>query len=215
MTRQQTVWFSALFLIASVTGLSLPFATTANAHERTIDATYNVTSATELSIESGVGTVTFERHEGSTLEVELQISESDVSFFDDANIEQVELVAKQTGNRLDLRVPEQDNIQLDWLIRLPQIAAIDLELGVGEISGRLDAADMDVELGVGAIELEIVGDIADVKTDVGIGDVKISGGDSSSNERYFISASGEAKGQGRARLNMDVGIGEIRIEIKE
>lgn len=214
MTRQQTVWFSALFLIASVTALSLPLASVANAHERTIEASYSVNEATELSIESGVGTVTFERANGSTLEIELHIEESDASFFDEPNLDAVELVAEQNGDRLDLRVPEQDNIKLDWTIRLPQVAAVDLDLGVGEITGSLDAADMSVDLGVGEIDLVIVGAIADVKTDVGIGEVKIIGGDSTSNERHFISASGKARGPGDARVNVDVGIGEIRIEIQ-
>lgn len=214
MTRQQSVWFSALFLIASVTALSLPLASVANAHERTIEASYSVNEATELSIESGVGTVTFERAKGSTLEIELHVEESDASFFGEANLDAVELVAEQNGDRLDLRVPEQENIKLDWTIRLPQVAAVELDLGVGEITGSLDAADMNVDLGVGEIDLVIVGAIADVKTDVGIGEVKIIGGDSTSNERHFISASGKARGQGDARVNIDVGIGEIRIEIQ-
>ncbi|MDN7134980.1 hypothetical protein [Pseudidiomarina terrestris] len=214
MTRQQTVWFSALFLIASVTALSLPLASVANAHEKKIEASYSVSDATELSIEFGVGTVKFERSSGSDLEVELTIEETDGKFFGEAELERAELVAEQKGTRLDLRVPEQENIKIDWVIRLPQIASVELDLGVGEISGTLDAADMNLDLGVGEVDLVLVGAIADVKTDVGIGEVKIAGGDSTSNERHFISASGKARGQGDARVNIDVGIGEIRVEIQ-
>ncbi|WP_258807003.1 hypothetical protein [Pseudidiomarina sp. CB1] len=215
MTRQQSVWFSAFFLIASVTALSLPFASTANAHERTFNATYEVSKATRIDIESGVGTVTFERSSGNELEVELVAEEGDSAFFNDGNLDAVELTAEQSGDTLRLRVPEQEDIELHWVLRMPQVGEIDLDLGVGEISGELAAADLQIDLGVGEVELDIYGAIADVKTDVGIGEVKIRGGDHTNNERHFISASGRASGSGDARINIDAGIGEITITLHD
>ncbi len=215
MTRQQTVWFSALFLIASVTALSLPFASTANANERTFNATYQVTSDTRVDLETGVGTVRFERAEGNELEVKLVAEEGDSGFFSGGNLDAVELTAEQNGDTLRLRVPEQDDIELNWVLYLPQVAEVDLDLGVGEISGEMYAADFQVDLGVGAVDLAIYGDIADVKTDVGIGEVDIRGGDHSNNERHFISASGRASGKGEARINIDAGIGEVKITLHD
>lgn len=213
MTRQQTVWFSALFLIASVTALSLPFASTANAHERSFNATYKVSSATRLDLESGVGTVKFERTDGDELEVELVAEEGDSGFFNDANLDAVELTAEQSGDTLRLRVPEQEDVELHWVVRMPKIAEVDLDLGVGEISGEMAATDLSIDLGIGAVDLDVYGEIADVKTDVGIGEVNIRGGDKTSNERHFISASGRASGNGDARINIDAGIGEVDITI--
>lgn len=215
MTRQQSVWFSALFLIASVTALSLPFASTANAHERTFNATYKVDSTTRIDLESGVGTVKFERTTGNELEVVLIAEEGDSTFFNDGNLDAVELTAEQSGNTLRLRVAEQEDIELNWVLRMPQVAEVDLDLGVGEVSGEMDAADLSIDLGVGAVDLAIYGAVADVKTDVGIGEVKIRGGDHTSNERHFISASGRASGKGDARINIDAGIGEVEITLHD
>ncbi|RUO58577.1 hypothetical protein [Pseudidiomarina insulisalsae] len=214
MTRQQSVWFSALFLITSVTALSLPFAGSAYAHEREINATYQVSEATELKLEFGVGTLKFERSTGAELEVELIAESGDSTLFNDGYVDAVELVAEQDGDRLRLYVPEQDDVELNWVVRTPKLAEIDVDLGVGEISGEVDATDMSIDLGVGEVDLEVFGAIDDVKTDVGIGEATISGGDSSSNERNFISASGRASGNGDARINVDAGIGEITIKIK-
>lgn len=215
MTRQQTVWFSALFLIASVTALSLPFASTANANERSFNATYKVTSATRLDLESGVGTVRFERAEGDELEIKLVAEEGDSNFFNNGNLDAVELTAEQNGDTLRIRVPEQEDIELNWVLYLPQIAEIDLDLGVGEISGEMYAADMQVDLGIGAVDLEVYGEVADIKTDVGIGEVKIRGAEQSNSERHFISASGRASGNGDARINIDAGIGEVTVTLHE
>lgn len=215
MTRQQTVWFSALFLIASVTALSLPFASTANANERSFNATYKVTSATRLDLESGVGTVRFERAEGDELEIKLVAEEGDSNFFNSGNLDAVELTAEQNGDTLRIRVPEQEDIELNWVLYLPQVAEIDLDLGVGEISGEMYAADMQVDLGIGAVDLEVYGEVADIKTDVGIGEVKIRGAEQSNSERHFISASGRASGNGDARINIDAGIGEVTVTLHE
>lgn len=215
MTRQQSVWFSALFLIASVTALSLPFASSANANERSFNATYKVTEATRIDLESGVGTVRFERTEGDELEVHLIAEEGDSSFFSDGNLDAVELEAEQSGDTLRLRVPEQDDIELNWVLRMPRVAEIDVDLGVGEVSGEIYAADLSIDLGVGAVDLDVYGAIADVKTDVGIGEVDIRGGERTNNERHFISASGRASGSGEARLNIDAGIGEVKITLHD
>lgn len=214
MTRQQSVWFSAIFLIAMVTAVSVPFASVANAQERKFEASYTASSATELSVESGVGSVELIRYSGDTIEVEMVAEEAETSFFSDANLDAVELRAEQNGNRLDLVVPEQDNVKLTWRIKMPQVASVTIDLGIGEVIGEMDAADLDVDIGIGELDVILVGEVADVKADVGIGDVNIEGAMKQQKERAFISASGNAEGRAQARVNVDVGIGEANITIQ-
>ena len=214
MTRQQLVWVSGVFLIAMVTAVSLPFASVASAQERSFEASYTASNATELSVESGVGSIELIRYSGQTIEVEMTAEEAETSFFSDANLDAVELVAQQNGNRLQLSVPEQDNVKLTWRIKLPQIASVNIDLGIGEVIGEMNAADLDVDIGIGELDIILFGDVADVKADVGIGDVNIEGAATQQKERAFISASGNASGRGQARVNVDVGIGEANITIQ-
>ncbi|RUO74104.1 hypothetical protein CWI80_01720 [Pseudidiomarina sediminum] len=214
MTRQQSVWVSALMLIASVTAMSVPFASTANAGEREFNATYSVNDDTAFKLEFGVGSVTFERSSDDSIEVEMIAKPSEKKWFGKANLEAVELNAEQDGDRLVLTVPEQDGVTLQWVIRVPRIAELNVDLGVGQIAGDVYASDMDINLGIGDIDLEVYGDVDSVKTDVGIGDTHVSGAEENSNDRAFISASSRAKGKGDARINIDTGIGDITVRIK-
>ena len=124
-------------------------------------------------------------------------------------------MAEQRGDKLRLEVPEQDDIQLDWDITLPRLAAVTTELGVGEIEGELYATDLSVQLGIGEVDLTVYGDVKSVDAEVGIGETRITGLDNSQSERAFISSNSQAQGSGNARVEIETGIGEIRIEIKD
>lgn len=214
MTRQQSVWVSALMLIALVTAMSLPFASSANAGEREFNASYSVDKDTEFKLEFGVGSVTFERSSDDSIEVEMVAKPSEKKWFGKAKLDEIELQAEQDGDRLVLKVPEQDGVTLQWVIRVPQVAELNVDLGVGQIAGELYASDMDINLGIGDIDLDVYGDVDSVKTDVGIGDTNVSGAHENSNDRAFISASSRAKGNGDARINIDTGIGDVTVRIK-
>ncbi|KFZ31669.1 hypothetical protein IDSA_02985 [Pseudidiomarina salinarum] len=215
MSRQQFVWTTALLLIGSVTLASLPFTASAADKEKRVEATYEVNSDTNLYIESGVGTIHFHRHDSNEVIVKLRATADDDNFWKNGSLDKVELVAEQRGDKLRLEVPEQDDIELDWDITLPRLATVKAELGVGEIKGELYAADLSMQLGIGEVDLTIFGDVKSVDAEVGIGETRITGLDNSQSERAFISSNSQGQGSGSARVEIETGIGEIRIEIKD
>lgn len=215
MSRQQFVWTTAFLLIGSVTLASLPFNARAADSEKRMEATYEVTSATTLYVESGVGTIHFHRHDSDEVIVKIRAKADEDSFWKNGSLDEVELVANQKGDQLMLEVPKQDDIQLDWDITLPRLKSVVTELGVGEVKGELYAADLSVELGIGEVDLDIYGDVKSVDAEVGIGETRITGLDNSQRERAFISSNSQGQGSGDARVEIETGIGEIRIEIKD
>lgn len=88
------------------------------------------------------------------------------------------------------------------------INALDLDMGMGELeltsalSGRCE-----LDLGIGATKLTLIGteDDYSLSLDKGIGAVKLNGSSISSGTR----------GNGEVKVDVDCGIGEVNIEIKE
>lgn len=215
MNRQRTIWSVAFSMIAGVTLASLPFTASASEPEKMMQAEYSVSTTTELEFESGVGEIKFERAEGDVMEVSVRAYKASDAVFDkEGNIDAAELTSRQVGDRLILTVAEQDGLQLDWVIKLPKIASIETELGVGEVSGDVWASDMNIDVGVGEVDIEVYGDYASIKTDVGVGDSSIRGPGDIENNRFLMTANSRAKSHGDARISIDAGVGDVTIRIK-
>src|SRR5690554_620298 len=147
MNRQRTVWSVALSMVAGVTLASLPFVADAAQQEKHINAEYTVHAGTEVEFDSGVGSIQFERADGDVLQVSIRAYKDDDAIFDKkGNVDDAELNVRQMGNRLILEVANQDGIQLDWVVKLPQVASIETDLGVGEISGELWVSNMNIDI---------------------------------------------------------------------
>lgn len=214
MNRQRTTWSIALGMIAGITVISLPFTASAQQHEKHIAAEYTVTNATEVSFDSGVGTITFERTEGDVMEVSIRAYKNDDTVFDkEGNVEDAELIAEQAGDQLTLRVPKQDGIQLDWVVKLPKVSRVETDLGVGEISGNLWTTNINIDLGVGEVDLDIYGDYKTIKTDVGVGDSTIRGLGNIENNRFLMTANSRANSDGKHRVSVDAGVGDVNITV--
>lgn len=215
MNRQRTTWGIALSMIAGVTLASMPYTVAATEQEKHFSAEYSATAETQLELDSGVGSIEFQRTDDATIRVKLKAYKNgDGVFNKDGNVADAELVAEQSGDRLLLKVPKQDGIQLDWVISLPQISSVDADLGVGEIKGDLWASDINIDMGVGDIDLVIYGDYRSIKTDVGVGDSAIRGKGHIENNRFLMTANSKAESNGNARINIDNGVGDIDIQIK-
>lgn len=215
MNRQRTIWSVAFSMVAGVTLMSLPFTADAAEQEKIMNAEYTVSTTTEVEFDSGVGQITFERTEGNVMLVSVRAYKDNDAVFDkDGNVEAAQLSARQSGDRLILEVKEQDGIQLDWVIKLPQVASIETDLGVGEISGELWVSDINIDIGVGEVDLDIFGDYASIKSDVGVGDSKIRGIGQIENNRFLMTANSRASSNGDAKISIDAGVGDVNIRIE-
>lgn len=215
MNRSTTVWTAAMVLIGAVTIASMSQQVTAADADKYLQGNYAVSASTDMKISFGVGTLNLSHHDGDEVEVEIKATASDGGFWrSKGDVSKVELKASQTGNWLELEVPEQDNIQLEWQVKLPRVSSLDIELGIGEIKGKIASTDLDIDLGIGDIKLTLMGDVKSINMDVGVGDTKITGASHSSSERAIVTSSSSAQGKGQARINVDAGIGDVHLIIE-
>jgi len=213
-TAKRLIWPVALLTIITATMSSLPLR--AAEEEKILEHEFTVTPATQVSIESGVGTILFIRCEGETLQVTVTATRDNDSFWQDGDLTDVELTGEQRGDTLSLVVSPQDNISLDWVITLPKVAALDVELGVGEIDGDVWTTNMSLELGVGDLDLNLFGgDIAQMSAEVGVGDAAIKGMRDNVHERTLMTASARASGTGQARITAEVGVGDVTLRVDQ
>lgn len=210
---KQKVWPIAIGLIGLVTLSSAALAK----DEVVSKHQFSVNSATEVSIDNSVGEITFVRGETDQLLVELTIKETDDGFFyGGGDIYAVNLVSDWSGDELRLSIEPDEDIQAHWRITMPKVAELDVDMGVGEISGDIYTTDSSFDLGVGELELNVYGDdIARISIDAGIGDSKITGFRQGKTEttRAMVSSESDARGSGQYRLSADVGVGEARINV--
>ncbi|WP_404402469.1 hypothetical protein LG288_04550 [Idiomarina seosinensis] len=205
---KQKIWPLALGLIGLTTAASAVYA-----DEQAIsEYQFAVNDATELSIDSGVAEVEFIRGEAGEVQIELTVKKTKGSLLpSDPDIHGVTLVSDWRGNQLQLSVSPDDDIHTHWRVTLPKMAAIDVDVGVGEIYGAVDTTDTRLNLGVGKVELALYGDdISRIFADVGIGKSSVSGMTSGDIEqtRAIVSSETEARGNGRYRISADVGVGD-------
>ncbi len=220
MSRQQLIWNVAVGFIGATTILSWPFSATAEEIEKEIINVFQVSAETELEIENGVGTIAFERVEGDEVIITLQAKRSKKnSFFSFSNpeksLEELEIEVEQDGNLISIEASEADNLQLNWTVKMPLVARLDVELGVGEISGEIDTTDMNIELGIGAVDLELYGDYRLIEMDVGVGATEIRGARNVNNNRMMVTSNSSSESEGTAKVNVEVGVGDISITIKD
>lgn len=210
---KQKVWPIALGLIGLVT-----VSTAACASDKAVsNYSYQVDENTELSIDSNVGEITFVQGSSDQITVELTVKQSDEELaFGEGDIDAVKLVAERDGNELYLSAQPDEEVHSTWIITMPKVASVEIDMGVGEINGDIITTDTDIDLGVGDLDLVMLGDDVDrVAIDVGIGDSNIKGAiGEKETSRVLITSQSEARGKGQYRINADVGVGDADITIK-
>lgn len=214
MNRQRTVWGTACGMIAGVTMATWSLSADAT-EEKHLQADYTASTATELILDVKVGTIYFERTQGDVISVNVRAYQDDSSFFKKkGRVSDAELVAHQNGNELKLKIKNDDDIKVDWYIKVPQIQSLVTDLGVGSIDGELWTSSMVIDVGVGAVNLELFGDYGTIKTDVGVGDSKIKGTGQIENNRFLMTAKSRASSTGAALISISTGVGDINLTIE-
>lgn len=147
---------------------------------------------------------------GISLEVEV-FMEPDSSF---ELRDQITLTPEVDGSDLLLVIDEKD-LELHWVVKVPESLALEIELGVGEI--RIDGLDnnLSVELGVGEIEvIAATANFDHIDASVGVGDATLQGfGSGTENERSFGSRDAHYEGGGDYAIEVELGVGDALVRL--
>jgi len=167
-----------------------------------------------------------------SLELEMAIGEMDIEIGDDDSISleifleaerrwfslrrpdvsDVELEQREQGNSLYLGI-DRDNLEQTWRVRLPARLALEIDVGVGDVSlSGLDNS-LDLELGVGAVSVEVASEnFREVTASAGVGDAVVRGFQNSDNERRaLVGANACYEGNGEYNISVEVGVGDAQI----
>jgi hypothetical protein len=214
-------------LAATVLALAPAIAPAADSVTRTrMLATDPVAS---IVVEAAVGEVRIEQGEGNAIEARVTITPKrntgPVGKLPD--VSKLEMSATMRGDQLRLKV-DSKNIEERWVLRLPKkvFSAIEVKLGVGEVSVTTNARRVEVDLGVGELKVEApagaiavnlgTGDaeirstranVGTVEGTTGVGGLTVTGVDGTV-ERNMVGGSIKGKGKGREPIEVKVTLAE-------
>jgi hypothetical protein len=198
--------FTALIVISFAS--SIHAATSKHLSHR-IDAT----TLESVEIVIPVVEMKIEVYDGNAIEIEIDVrSQRRMWLFGRKDVDDIDLEINRQGNDLILSIDE-NNLNQTWEIRIPRNLALEMNIGVGEVSLEQFANDLDMELGVGEVRVMVDDtEYRSIDLSVGVGETIIRGFDNSaSSEREIVSQRSRYGGSGDYRMDIEVGVGEARV----
>jgi hypothetical protein len=188
--------------------------TAAAASSKRIQQRIDAEDLVHVDFEISIAQMDIEVYDGDVLELDLVIeADRDWWIFGRKDIDNVELEVDRNGEQLKLRLDDND-IQQEWVVRLPAHLAVSMDLGVGEVEFTDFANDLNLELGVGSMQLNVADnvDFESIHLNAGVGDTSVRGFDNGSdNERSFVGADSWYHGDGEFVVEVEVGVGDARV----
>lgn len=202
-----TTTLKAAIVTAVTLGASLTYANQEFEFSSTFDLT--TVDVQELQLQVDVGKLDFSISEDNSLSINALIDGDDCTG-DTENDPKVE--AKLRGDVLELSVDHQDCVA-DFTIVAPRSLKTKVEMGVGEL--KATAGDhFRGTVGVGEVTVRVdSANFSRIDADVGVGevDLNLDDGRVTESERWFVNESITWRGEGSARLEVELGVGEINI----
>lgn len=135
--------------------------------------------------------------------------------------EKVDLEARQRGDRLLFELEDWPRIKGGGLsirarLEVPRDRAVEVDMGVGEVTVSGVEADVEVDVGVGEVTVEgPEAAFGSVNLDAGVGEAELELGGRTVEGSGFVGGHLSWRdGPGRAHIEVDVGVGEIRVVLR-
>jgi hypothetical protein len=212
MPTLSPVKFAAVLALLSAAPFSLSYAAKTAVKEYTFD----LADIEKVNIHASVGSVHIIHTDTKKASVVLEIRQQNRHWFSrDIDLDGIELQSNTRNKRLSLR-QDDDDLNIDWTLELPNVAETSIELGVGKIDGKLADTKVYVNLGVGDVELSMpAATTGEVNLNTGVGDATLHGGDSKHYSKHsFVSQEVEGSGSGNNNVNVKVGVGHIQLSLE-
>jgi hypothetical protein len=131
------------------------------------------------------------------------------------------LVHNGSGGQLEVRIKDWPHfgatrgLNVNAVLRVPRHLPLRADLGVGSLSIQGIASDVTADLGVGEVHVTLPKEaVASAAVDTGIGEASlVADGRRYSSEGLITRTIHWDKGQGRARVKVDCGVGEIHVTL--
>ncbi|WP_405128206.1 hypothetical protein [Pseudoalteromonas sp. PB2-1] len=202
-----------LLCVAAI-GLILATSDSTAKDSRELNHTFAINGTSQLEIDFPVGSLEVQNYAGSEVVVTVRIEpKNDTGWFDsEMDLSDIKLSHSQNAGSLSLKL-DNDDIQQNWLVKMPSTMAIDVELGVGDIEINDTSNSVDIELGVGAVRIDsALDDYKRIELETGVGDTKIRGMlNEAKQSRKIVSSHSNYSGNGQFEIDVEVGVGDIKV----
>ncbi len=198
-----------------------PAPVVADTEIRRIEEQFDVSAEHDILLEVPIGELSIEPGVRGRVEIEIVVScgsrrcreRAEDVYLDDA-LRQRSLTLEVRGleNKLTARP------SLAVTLRMPPGNALEIDLGVGEIKAKGLRGSLDIDLGVGEARIAASEeDVRSIRLEVGVGDLVLRPERDDQEDSGFLFLGNELywdDGPGRADLSVDVGVGEIRVDLE-
>ena len=201
-------------------------ATTAHAGSkaREISQSFALEEGQALRLDVPVGEIRIEGAAGDKVEIELHVTCRWGSDEDCLRLlEKVELESRTTARRRIVEVVSDSGwhktkLEIEGDVRIPRGAALEVDMGVGELSIAGVTGDVSADLGVGELSIRIpLASVRSVGLDAGVGEAKLLGAGAVVQGRRSMLVGSEVfwdEGEGKSRVRADVGVGEATVYLE-
>lgn len=166
-----------------------------------------------IHISVPIGSLNVNTHEANEIELDITVKASDDNWFGSDDVSDASIVKRIKDNQVYLEVDLDDTVQ-NWSVTLPQSADIRFDVGVGQVEIENAEQDVQVDVGVGEVELTLTSDnYKRIDLDSGVGEVELEGFKNAKHDRAMVSETVTWHGAGKYEINIDVGVGEIEVEL--
>ncbi|QFU23982.1 hypothetical protein FM038_018655 [Shewanella eurypsychrophilus] len=185
---------------------------------KTLSQTFAYTGQ-EVLLDMDIGSAKFIATDEQEIRIEVLVTPSESNWFSlwgSADVEDIELDVVESSSEIELKVTEQDDVKQEWVVYLPRQAALNLNVGIGQIEVSNMENNIDIDLGVGHAEINHEILYRSVSLESGVGEVEVNlQGQSVEVSRSFVMQSYHNEEQtGFGQLNVNVGVGQIDVHHK-
>jgi hypothetical protein len=220
--RPPTPTFARALAWALALAALAPAAARADVTVRTLDQDLPAAGLESVAFRGQVGEVQVVGTSGESVKLEVALlcdRERDRDCREAAA--RVDLRVRRSGDRLQLAVEDWPKLRGGGLsirarLELPKHLAVEVDMGVGEVSVAGVEADVEVDTGVGEVTVEArEAHFRSVKMDTGVGEVTLEVGGRTVEGSGFVGGHlSWRRGPGQGHIEVDTGVGEIRVVLR-
>ncbi len=135
-------------------------------------------------------------------------------------LSEIELVSSSTAQRFVVELKgisqwQSAKVEVEGTLIVPRSADLELEIGVGDIKIHGVERNLHVDVGVGKVKIwQPAAAVKAVSLEVNVGEATILGGAEDASDRRSFLVGSEVfwdKGPGDARIDVEVGVGEVSL----
>lgn len=208
------------FHLSMLTLGTVILAATVHAEEKHVIQHYSFSldDIAEVYIDGGIGKMDIVHTDDDEIKIELEL-EGKRRFWimNKRDFSEIELVQSQRGDILKIGLNDDDveHVEIHWHIELPSVARTRIDLGVGQITGEFADTELELDIGVGAADITIAsGSAGRIEISAGVGSAELNGANDVVSKRAVVSENTYGYGGGQQRMDLNVGIGEIKVQLR-